>query len=193
MRRCPAIGGRRRGTHRRRCWSSSTSSTSSRRRSWRATSGGPADPLFRRGKNHARFARPSRALRASRVRCSCSVLVGLPALALARHVKRIGADLVVLGTRHRERHAIPTWVRLQQRASSVAWRRLRSRPRGNSSSIEARGCGTQPLRVARAPPDARSAGGTLSEGSAARRHWRRADQSRQRAGSSECHCRRPFL
>jgi nucleotide-binding universal stress UspA family protein len=79
-------------------------------------------------------------LRASRVRCACSVLVGLPALALARHVERTAGDLVVLGSRHRERRALPTWVGLAATRlfRDPAWRRLHVRPRGNSSSIEAR-------------------------------------------------------
>ena len=79
-------------------------------------------------------------LRASRVRCASSVLVGLPALALARHVERTAADLVVLGSRHRERHAPPTWVGLAATRlfRDPAWRRLHLRPRSNSSSIEAR-------------------------------------------------------
>jgi len=79
-------------------------------------------------------------LRASRVRCACSILVGLPALALARHVQRAAADLVVLGSRHRERHTPPTWVNLAATRlfRDPAWRRLHLRPRSNSSSIEAR-------------------------------------------------------
>jgi len=79
-------------------------------------------------------------LRASRVRCACSVLVGLPALALARHVERTAADLVILGSRRRERHALPTWVGLAATRlfRDPAWRRLHLRPRGNSSAIEAR-------------------------------------------------------
>lgn len=79
-------------------------------------------------------------LRAWRVRCAGSVLVGLPALALARHVERTAADLVVLGSRHRERHAPPTWVGLAATRlfRDPAWRRLHLRPRSNASSIEAR-------------------------------------------------------
>ena len=72
--------------------------------------------------------------------CASSVLVGLPALALARHVERTAADLVVLGSRHRERHAPPTWVGLAATRlfRDPAWRRLHLRPRGNLRSIEAR-------------------------------------------------------
>ena len=79
-------------------------------------------------------------LRAPRVRCASSVLFGLPALALARKDERTAADLVVLGSRHRERHAPPTWVGLAATRlfRDPAWRRLHLRPRSNSSSIEAR-------------------------------------------------------
>jgi nucleotide-binding universal stress UspA family protein len=82
-------------------------------------------------------------LRASRVHCACSVLVGLPALALTRHVERTAADLVVLGSRHRERHAPPTWVGLAARRlfRDPAWRRLPLRPRRSSTSIDAREAG----------------------------------------------------
>lgn len=97
-------------------------------------------------------------LRASRVRCACSVLVGLPALALVRHVERTAANLVVLGSRHRGRRALPTWVGLAatRLLRDPAWRRLRSRPRGSSSSIEARDAAhgrfeSRELRRARGP------------------------------------------
>jgi nucleotide-binding universal stress UspA family protein len=78
-------------------------------------------------------------LRASRVRCACSVLVGLPALALARHVERTAADLVVFGTRRRERDALPTWVGLAATRlfRDPAWRRLRLRTRGRQAAPRA--------------------------------------------------------
>ena len=75
-------------------------------------------------------------LRASRVQCASSILVGLPALAIARHVERTAADLVVLGSQHRARHAPPTWVGLAatRLLRDPAWRRLHLPPRSNWSS-----------------------------------------------------------
>jgi len=53
------------------------------------------------------------AARARGIRCSSTILVGLPGLALARHADRTGADVVVLGlvggSRYGERS---TWVTL---------------------------------------------------------------------------------
>jgi nucleotide-binding universal stress UspA family protein len=87
-------------------------------------------------------------LRASRVHCACNVLVGLPALALARHVERTEADLVVLGSRHREDHAPDTWVGLAATRlfRDPAWRRLPLGPRRRSTSINAREAGRHALR-----------------------------------------------
>jgi nucleotide-binding universal stress UspA family protein len=83
------------------------------------------------------------AVRASRVRCACSVLVGLPALALARHVERTAADLVVLGSRHRERHASRTWVELASTRlfRDPAWRPLPLGSRRSLTCIDAREAG----------------------------------------------------
>jgi nucleotide-binding universal stress UspA family protein len=90
-------------------------------------------------------------LRASRVRGACSVLVGLPALALARHVNRTAADLVVLGSRRRERHAPPTWVGLAAARlfRDPGWRRLRLRPRGRHAAKRPM------IRASRAPTQRR--------------------------------------
>ena len=98
------------------------------------------DPFFRRKRSSALCATDCRsyallesgALAASSSGCRRWRSRAMP--------ERTAADLVVLGSRHRECHSPPTWVgsAATRLFRDPAWRRLQLRPRSNSSSIEAR-------------------------------------------------------
>ena len=176
------------------CWSSSTSSTSSRRRSWRATSGGPADPLFRRKRSRALCATDSRryALRESgALAASSSGCRRLRSRATSSGPQPISsssaADIVSAARSLRG-------LDWQQRASSVI--------RPGDAYARARAAARAPSRLEMRRTAASSRASSAGRAVRGRHTERRIScaaplaargSSRQRAGSSECHCRRPFL
>ena len=176
------------------CSSSSTSSTSSRRRSCTATAGGAADALFRRKRSRALCATDSRlyALRESAALAAFSsgcrrlrsraTSSGPQPISSSSAADIVGAARSLRGLDWQQRASsviLPgdAYTRAPAAArapSRLEMRRTAASSRASSAGRAVRGRHTERRIICTAPLAARGS-------------------SRQRAGSSDCDCRRPFL